>query len=70
PRANEKQWLNPTQQMLIDYLSAAIVLHSHSPPTPTAVKHNSPVVGSYFNDVPDITWACVTVPPNTQKVTV
>lgn len=51
------------QQMQADYLSSEIVLHSHSPPTLTALRHNSPVIYSYFSVAPDMTCACVTVPP-------
>ncbi len=46
-----------------DYSLPASVLHLHSPPTPAEVRHNSPVVASYFSDAPGMTCACVTVPP-------
>jgi hypothetical protein len=49
--------------MQANYLSSEIVLHSHSPPTLAAVRHNSPVIGSYFSVAPGMTCACVTVPP-------
>jgi hypothetical protein len=51
------------QQMQTDYLLSEIVLHSHSPPTLEALRHKSPVTGSYFSVAPGITCACVTVPP-------
>ncbi len=35
--------------MRFDYSLSAIVLHSYSPPTLAAVKHNSSVISSYFN---------------------
>jgi hypothetical protein len=49
--------------MQANYLSSEIVLHSHFPPTLAAVRHNSPVIGSYFSVAPGMTCACVTVPP-------
>lgn len=64
--------------MRFDYSLSAIVLHSYSPPTLAAVKHNSSVISSYFNVAPGMTCTCVTVspglfvfvydaPPNIQK---
>lgn len=49
--------------MRFDYSLSAIVLHSYSPPTLAAVKHNSSVISSYFNVAPGMTCTCVTVSP-------
>lgn len=49
--------------MRFDYSLSANVLHSHSPPTLAAVKHNSSVISSYFNVAPGMTCTCVTVSP-------
>lgn len=49
--------------MRFDYSLSANVLHSNSPPTLAAVKHNSSVISSYFNVAPGMTCTCVTVSP-------
>lgn len=49
--------------MRFDYSLSANVLHSYSPPTLAAVKHNSSVISSYFNVAPGMTCTCVTVSP-------